>query len=249
MWYHNHSNKVSKADNAELENMLLDIAGEKKNAPRTMRITQFYSKHYYSTRVKPAFDIAWANERKKPASDQETHIAIRNRLTECAWRAESALFKESVTIQRDEAHKKLVEEFEKKESENKKFPDSAEGYHASVNYKSDHVLVADEFDANSALNGAAALLQPFADLMSKKFGAAVSIMMVCPIGSKNGQIELRRYLPPHSVQTHSLTFDHSVHSGVTKGLVPSTWPEFDDEGFGLAQSSMIKFGQQVFCES
>ena len=69
-----------------------------------------------------------------------------------------ALFKESITIQRDEAHKKLLEEFEKKESENKKFPDSAEGYHVSVNYKSDHVLVADEFDANRALNGTAALL-------------------------------------------------------------------------------------------
>ena len=82
--------------------------------------------------------------------------------------------KESVTIQCDEAHKKLVEEFKKKESENKKFLDLVEGYHASVNYKSDHVLVADEFDANGALNGTATLLQPFIDLMSKKFGGCVN---------------------------------------------------------------------------
>jgi hypothetical protein len=43
-----------------------------------------------------------------------------------------------------------------------------------------------------ALNNAGTFLQPFADLMAKKFGAAVSILMVCPIGSNNGEIELRR---------------------------------------------------------
>lgn len=44
----------------------------------------------------------------------------------------------------------------------------------------------------SALANAGDFLQPFADIIAKKFGAAVSILMVCPIGSKNGEIELRR---------------------------------------------------------
>jgi hypothetical protein len=30
--------------------------------------------------------------------------------------------------------------------------------------------------------------------MAKKFGAAVSILMVCPIGASGGQIEMRRYV-------------------------------------------------------
>ena len=47
---------------------------------------------------------------------------------------------------------------------------------------------------DSALSNAAGLLQPFADIMANKFGAAVSILMVCPIGSKGGDIELRRYV-------------------------------------------------------
>lgn len=46
----------------------------------------------------------------------------------------------------------------------------------------------------STLGNAAGFLQPFADLMAKKFGAAVSILMVCPIGTNNGNIELRRYV-------------------------------------------------------
>lgn len=44
----------------------------------------------------------------------------------------------------------------------------------------------------SALNNAAALMQPCADYMAKKFGAKVSILMVCPIGNKQGEVELRR---------------------------------------------------------
>lgn len=47
---------------------------------------------------------------------------------------------------------------------------------------------------DSALAQSAAFLQPLADLAAKHFGAAVSILMVTPIGIANGNIEMRRYV-------------------------------------------------------
>jgi hypothetical protein len=34
-WYHNHNSKVLKADNGELEQVLLNIAGKEPKLPRT----------------------------------------------------------------------------------------------------------------------------------------------------------------------------------------------------------------------
>lgn len=43
-----------------------------------------------------------------------------------------------------------------------------------------------------ALANAGAFLQPLADIAAQKFGAAVSILLALPIGSKGGKVELRR---------------------------------------------------------
>lgn len=42
--------------------------------------------------------------------------------------------------------------------------------------------------------------------MAKKFGAAVSILMVCPIGTSAGEIELRRYVSQLTVSIVVLTY-------------------------------------------
>lgn len=86
--------------------------------------------------------------------------------------------------------------------------------------------------------------------MAKKFGAAVSILMVCPIGSNNGNIELRRYVLRLIRQSQlTLTMDTSVHSGVTNELVPQPWLMFDRAGFEAMQTSMVNFGAHVFSKS
>lgn len=43
-----------------------------------------------------------------------------------------------------------------------------------------------------SLANSAAFLQPLADLAAKRFGAAVSILMVLPIGTNDGKVEMRR---------------------------------------------------------
>lgn len=131
-WYHNHNSKVLKANNGELEQMLLNITGEEPKLPRTKRMTQYYSKKYYDTQIKSAFDGAMAIEMAKPAEDQKSHIAVRTQVTEEAWSAEPEVFKTWLMEQRDTAQKKLAEEFKQKVEEDKRDLDSPESYHVYV---------------------------------------------------------------------------------------------------------------------
>jgi hypothetical protein len=89
-------------------------------------------------------------------------------------------------------------------------------------------------------------MQPFADVMAKKFGAAVSVLMVLPIGEKNGEIELRRCDNSYQGVIPKADQSSSVHSGTTSHSVPMTWPVFDRSGFAEVQKSMINFGRHVF---
>jgi hypothetical protein len=97
VWYHNNNNnKISKNNNNELETMLMDISVDTpKCAPRSMCITQYYSKLYYKTHIKAAYDSAWATECNKPVDEKEKKkaiIAVHNRVTKDAWEAESEAF-------------------------------------------------------------------------------------------------------------------------------------------------------------
>lgn len=174
--------------------MLLSLSGETPKPPRSKRMTQYYSKLYYSTRIKVAFDSAWAIEKAKPdGAGKMSLIAVRNLVTERAWEAEPESFRKWLTEQRDKEHQKNLAAFKQNLEESKRVPDSAESYHAYVIYINWFILT--YLAPDSALSNAASLLQPFADTMAKKFGAAVSILMVCPIGGTGGEIELRRYAP------------------------------------------------------
>ncbi|KZP11770.1 hypothetical protein FIBSPDRAFT_962038 [Athelia psychrophila] len=83
---------------------------------------------------------------------------------------------------------------------------------------------------HKALANAAAFMQPLCDLTAKKFGAAVTMLVVLPVD--NGAIEMR-----------------SVFSGKTSGLVPKTYPEFDPLGFDALQQSYVNFGHHVFSKA
>ncbi|KAJ7511021.1 hypothetical protein B0H11DRAFT_1900353 [Mycena galericulata] len=85
---------------------------------------------------------------------------------------------------------------------------------------------------NVALNNAAYYLQPFADAIHERYGMNVAIMMCGPVPDRGGRIEVR-----------------SIHAGMTNGLVPRIWTDFDRAGFDAAQRSFINFSHQCFTES
>ncbi|KAJ7773604.1 hypothetical protein DFH07DRAFT_952651 [Mycena maculata] len=85
---------------------------------------------------------------------------------------------------------------------------------------------------NIAINNAAYYLQPFADGIHERFGMNVAIMMCGPVPDRGGRIEVR-----------------SVHSGMSNGLVPRVWSDFDRAGFDNAQRSMVEFTHHCFTEA
>lgn len=97
-----------------------------------------------------------------------------------------------------------------------------------------------------ALAGAASLLQPLCDLIALRYGAAASILLVCPMGVSGGKVEMRRSVVFFAAWYLRIKNITSVNSGVTKAALPQTWQEFDLEGYRAMGDSMVRFGQQVF---
>ncbi|KAJ7718491.1 hypothetical protein DFH07DRAFT_973279 [Mycena maculata] len=83
-----------------------------------------------------------------------------------------------------------------------------------------------------AINNAAYYLQPFADGIHNRFGMNVTIMMCGPVPDRGGRIEVR-----------------SVHSGMSNGMIPRIWSDFDRARFDNAQRSMVEFSQHCFTEA
>ncbi|PBK83658.1 hypothetical protein ARMGADRAFT_1089088 [Armillaria gallica] len=70
-------------------------------------------------------------------------------------------------------------------------------------------------------------LQAVADAIRKHFSMRTMVALVGPIGSSGGGIEVC-----------------SIHSGIT--VTGQTWPQFDPQGWGAAETSMIEFGKKSY---
>lgn len=99
----------------------------------------------------------------------------------------------------------------------------------------------------SLLEHSAAVIQNLADLVAKKYGAACSILLVGPHYERPDDIVMKRYVRYLKMRILStdLTF-LSCHAGLTKTVMPMSWPEFEPEQFAATSKSMVRFGQRVF---
>ncbi|KAJ7446034.1 hypothetical protein B0H11DRAFT_2249218 [Mycena galericulata] len=84
-------------------------------------------------------------------------------------------------------------------------------------------------ELNVALKNAGFYLQPLADGIRARFGMNCTIMLCGPVGDRGGAIEVR-----------------SVHAGLTRGLNPQKWHQFDRLGYRDAETSMVKFSERCF---
>ncbi|KAL1658132.1 hypothetical protein GGF50DRAFT_67863, partial [Schizophyllum commune] len=204
-----------------LERIALAQAGKAKN-PVAIRITQFYSRLFYHERIKPAFERRWVaachawRARKETAAlkgqtfDEKapSAVAVRNRITNELWERESPQFKDNVI-------KRHAEERERQRDA------------ARALLTNDVPTTPQEF--NALYENAAFYLQPVANAIAVKFGAAVSILVCAPQPDDGGNIGL-----------------FSVHAGRTQGPLQAKWPRADPENFRQVEKFMIEFGQKVF---
>lgn len=191
-WFHSHHAKVEAPNFDSVEQLFVQMTDNVPKPPRRMRLTQFYSKRYYDSRVKPVFEAEWAIACASGETPKPSRINVLNSVTSRLLENETAGFKDWLTKQRDAEHARELEEHQKVVKEMESAPTTPETYHSYVFINLKPLIQEYELTFIRTLNGAAAYLQPFADLMAKKFGAVVSILMVCPIGANNGEIELRR---------------------------------------------------------
>ncbi|KAJ7096172.1 hypothetical protein C8R44DRAFT_749019 [Mycena epipterygia] len=84
----------------------------------------------------------------------------------------------------------------------------------------------------ATLSNTAHFLQPYANVISKRYGMCVAVLLAGPIGKKGGAIGVQ-----------------SVHAGMTRGVAPAKWPAFDVAGFHQVEKSMIAFAREHFTEA
>lgn len=126
-WFHSHYTKVNSQDALEMEQVFNDESLPKP--PRRMRMTQFYSKHCYNSRIKPVFEAeltaAYAIPNAKPS-----RINILNSVTRRLWENETPTFRSYLEGKRNEEHAKEMEEHNRVVKDLQLVAGSAETYHS-----------------------------------------------------------------------------------------------------------------------
>ncbi|RDX42696.1 hypothetical protein OH76DRAFT_1488412 [Lentinus brumalis] len=84
---------------------------------------------------------------------------------------------------------------------------------------------------HEALEEASHWLPGFADALSKYLGLNASVVLSGPIGSKGGRIDVK-----------------AVHSGKSKGVLPTIWPDHDPHSYKVLVKGLIAFGNACFSE-
>ncbi|KAF7983599.1 hypothetical protein HWV62_20501 [Athelia sp. TMB] len=215
--YHNKPSKEeSKQNQMEIQTTLAKISKQLPKPPRRTRMTQYYSKWYFfqQEHLKSTFDTLWEHERTRvlaPGEKRMKRLDYANKVTEEYYAKESEHFKTWLHGEREKQFQVKLKKYQEKMKALDAVPSDPSSYH-------------------KALSNAASFMQPLCDLTAKKFGAAVSMIVVLPV--ENGTIQMR-----------------SVFSGKTQGLHPQIFPEFDPDAFDALQESYVNFGHHVFSQA
>ncbi|KAJ7464941.1 hypothetical protein B0H11DRAFT_2240370 [Mycena galericulata] len=210
---------------------LFDKPALEPPAPIKPRVLHYYSRKFYDERIKDKVARRWAQVSHLPVRPKKT---VSNEVTAEEGLAETQTFRPAEIVVRNKV--------------------TADAWLAETKAFQDEMLAAIEIEHKAAeeayalavtgevpstpegytvaLNNAGYYLQPFADAIHDRFGMNVSIMMCGPVPDRGGRIEVR-----------------SVHSGVSNGLVPRIWNDFDRGGFDAAQRSLIEFTRHCFTEA
>ncbi|TRM58944.1 hypothetical protein BD626DRAFT_539743 [Schizophyllum amplum] len=213
------------------------IKGPTADFPQIFKehITQFYSKVYYSTKIKPTFDMifdaeiaawetkvaTWMAAGLQPLEKRPVALPIRNKITLECWEKEPESFKELVR----NAHQAEIEQQKaafKSAMDAPELPVTAEDYHRMYDYHSRRV---------SELNTAALYIQPIMEALSAKLGLVASVFLSGPMPSDGGKIGVL-----------------SAHAGVTRGYNPMIFPQADPDGYAEVERVLINFGKSVFTQ-
>jgi hypothetical protein len=115
----------------EVEQMFAEMTDALPKPPKRMRITQFYSKRFYDTRIKPVFEAEWAAT-SSPEDPKRSRINILNSVTTRLWENEPTSFRTWLEGQRDAEHARELAEHQIVIKELENAPSTPETYHTYV---------------------------------------------------------------------------------------------------------------------
>ena len=96
--------------------------------PRRMRLTQFYSKRYYDSRIKPAFEAEWASILANTENSKPSRINVLHNVTARLLENEPSSFRVWLEGQRDAEHARELEEHQRVVKEMEQAPSAPETY-------------------------------------------------------------------------------------------------------------------------
>lgn len=126
-WYHTFNKKVNSGNSADIEKAFDEMTENIPSVPKLMRADQFYSKKYFSTRVKPTVDAEWALIMDN--APKGARIVLSNNITHRIYCNETEGFKQRLEVERQEAHLNDMAVYQKKLKEFQNLLDSAQGFH------------------------------------------------------------------------------------------------------------------------
>ncbi|KAI0038764.1 hypothetical protein FA95DRAFT_1613115 [Auriscalpium vulgare] len=211
-WYRYHCNKVVK-DEDRHDDWAQKLLQSAVSPPKRAQAYHYYSRKYFDTRVKAAFHTGWEAKQAEaraaglPPLDDKKKFAYQGSVTRQKYTFESDSFKEEMARHIEEEYQAALAEYNRRYVDQ---PQTAEQY-------------------GVALNSAYSVLQPLADLISRRYGMVSAIYIAGPSPHKNGAIGA-----------------YTVQSGKTIGVLEQTWPEFDPKGHEQFSAAFIKFAGMCF---
>lgn len=127
-WFHSHHSKVEPTG-IDVEQLFTRMSDAVPKPPRRMRLTQFYSKRYYDSRIKPVFEAEWAITCASTEVPKPSRINVLNSITSRLLDSEPPEFKVWLEKQRDAEHARELEEHQKVVKEMGDAPTTPETYH------------------------------------------------------------------------------------------------------------------------
>ncbi|KAJ7026918.1 hypothetical protein C8F04DRAFT_1267515 [Mycena alexandri] len=193
--------------------------------PVKMRTLHYYSRHFYTERIKARVAARWQALSRLP--NPPKMITVRTKVTKEAWLAETQEFRDEVTLALE-----------------KEYATAQKAYQIAV--AEEAPTTAEEFSV--ALNNAAYYLQPFADAIHERFGMNVALMLCGPIPDRGGRIEVRSV---HSGTSNGLVpriwsdFDRGNFDVAQRSFVDFTHHCFtDDECEARALKTMVPAAEE-----
>lgn len=126
-WFHTFNKKVSSGNAADIEKAFHEMTETLPKAPKLMRVSHFYSKKYYNTRLKAVIHTEW--DAIKDNIPKPSRITTINTITERMYAEESQSFKDQLEVERQEDHTKELEEYQQALEHVQRAADSAQTYH------------------------------------------------------------------------------------------------------------------------